>query len=452
MTFESPEPEKKDRQQDDSEGRAEELLERWQVWQGEEPEPEPEPTGWLAGLRQRWVEWRLARRERARRRLEERLAAREFGWRHRYLEWRLEREERARFRREQKAAQAAARLEERANQAALAMERRRRFREKVRYWSSLQWLAGETGVLSRRRTAILFVLAVILVSNITGALLMRARHRRYLVGTLVAVNGVSIRRDVFFDEMFERYGENTLKMLVERELRQQFLRSKGAIATDKQVEERLRIEKTMPDFVKTLQERGIVEADYREALKNTLSEINLLTRGVTATEEEARAFYRMHTDPRNIRAMFYTPPRVQLAVIVTPDEATARKALAELKAGTAFAQVALRYSLHDSAPYGGYVEPFYLGRSYTAMASGLDELGRKLQENQQIGPVKMGPVWWIARCIEKVPARTRPYEEVRHTALLLAKLSKGIQQNQKRLAEEYEEFRKRATIQWFAAR
>lgn len=413
---------------------------------------QPSHPGWFVGLQERWMEWRLERAERARQKREERLAAGATGWRRAWDEWCLERAERARIRREQREAQRQARLEARSIALARTTERAQEFRASVEEAIRFGFWERVREFLARRRLAIVGVLCLMAVSGLVGAWLMRTRHRRYLTGTLVAVNGVSIRRDQFYDELVAKYGEATLKSMVERELRGQFVRAHGAEATNRDVEERFRVEARNRDFFKTLGEMGVSETDYRGSLKRVLGEIKLMTQGVEVTEAEIREFYRKNVDPRNLRAMFYSPPMLTVAVIVTPNEATARQALAALKAGAPFGDVAARYSIHDSAARGGLVPRFALGRSYIAVVTGLDAIVRDLQEGQQVGPVRIGNMWWIVRCLSRTPAITRPYHEVKETAAIFARLAKGMAKNKARLDAEFEKFRRSARIQRFAPR
>lgn len=435
------------------------VTERWEQWleasgqlgtKGKSPKKDPKPVFWC--FAQWWEARRLEREERARRRREEHVAAHSQTWLQAYEEWRLVRSERARIRREEKAAARLAALEARERAHAETAGRIAVTREALRRTLLFGTPSRVMEVLRSRRLAILAVLLSMVISGLAGALLMRARHRRYLTGTMVAVNGVVIRRDEFYDELVERYGQATLKQLVDREIRAQFIRAHGAEATKEQVEQRYRLEANSPEFHAVLADVGVTEWGYRGSLKRVLGEINLLCQGVEVTDDEVRAFYRRNVDPRNMRALFYTPPRVRLAVVASPSESRIRGALAALQAGQPFGAVAARYSIHDSAVHGGLLEPYYIGRSFTNMVTGLDSVARQLDEGEQAGPVRIGNVWWIVRCLERKPAVTRSYDDVKDTAKIFARLAKGIVKNKLRLDREFVEFQRKANIQTFATR
>jgi hypothetical protein len=93
--------------------------------------------------------------------------------------------------------------------------------------------------------------------------------------------------------------------------------------------------------------------------------------------------------------------------------------------------------------------PFAIGRSLTARATGVDAIARRLKAGDQAGPVQAGPLWWVVRCLERTPAQTRTYEEVRATVNVLARAAKGEALHGRRLAEEYATFRRTANIQVF---
>ncbi len=419
------------------------LTDRWKAWQrddGEEPRE--------AQARERQAQAEVRRKETAEEKRARMLARREM----RELA-KAEREERARLRREEREVarmQAATKREIVRDQIAGIVSN-------VRKSAAVMRDEG-IGALVRAAFARRWVVAVSLLilvgaSALAGALVMRARHRSYLTAVLVAVNGKTIRRDHLNDEMHRLYGRQVLDSLVQRELRHQFLEKHGAVASDRQVDERLRLEAQSPEFMPVLQKAGKSEAEYRESLARVLSEFNLISKGVTVTEAEMRRFYTENADPRNVRALFHTPEVVTLAVIGTASRADADQARKALDAGGDWATLARRYSVDDSAQNGGVVAPFAVGRSLAAHAKGLDAVARRLQKGEQVGPVRLaGGLWWLVRCLDKQPALTRPYDEVKETVRILATAAKGEQVNGARVAAEYEAFRKKANIQTFMSR
>lgn len=431
--------------------RLDNVSERWEQWltsSGQVPAEDAEPRTFWRRLvwiwRTRMAGWNSARQSSSvAKRLERQEAREERG---------LERRERARMRREEREAARLAAHEERQVSHAGVARVVSDAKASVAQFRENGPIAALGGLMARKKVLIASVCLLMALSGFCGALLMRARHRRYLTGTLVAVNGVVIKRSELNDELYTRHGAATLQTLVDRELRAQFVRAHKAAATDEQVEARFKLEAQMPDFFATLSGVGASETDYRGSLRRVLGEINLMTKGVDVSEAEVRAFYRRNINPANPRALFFTPPEVTLAVVATPNADIANRALSELKSGRPFGEVAARHSIHETGPRGGVVPPYALGRSFTAAVTGLDAIARGLDEGRQTGPVNRNGVWWIVRCIARKPAVTRKYEDVKETAKLFALVEKGVPKNKQRLDAEFQEFRKKANVQRFAVR
>ncbi len=427
---------------DASKDGARDLTERWKAWQREDEDSSPE-------AQQLEKQARSAQRREA---AAEDRQARAIARREAKQLARVEREERAKRKREERET---ARMRS-------AEEREEVRRKVVGFLADLRRSAAvirDEGIGAliraafRRRWVVAVSLVILmLVSAFAGAMIMRARHRAYLTAVLVAVNGQTIRRDQLNDEMHRAYGAQVLDTLVQRELRRQFLKKHGAVATDKQIDERLRLEARSPEFMPILQKAGKSEAEYREPLARVLGEINLVSKGVTVSEAELRDFYARNVNPQNAGSLFYSPEVVTLAVIAAASKADADAARQALTAGADWASVARRYSVDDTAQNGGLMQPFAVGRSLTAHAKGLDAVARRLEQGQQVGPIRIGGLWWLVRCLEKQAALTRPYDEVKETVRVLALAAKGEKENGPRLAAEYEEFRKKANIQTFLTR
>jgi len=441
------------------EAPVEDIAERWDKWlesSGQMPAESETPRTaigrWIADQRLRFAQWRHVRAERSLMRRGGASPDGSEGRRAEADERMLARRERARIRREEREAARLAAHEAREVSHARAAAAVAGAKEAVALWREHGPLKALAQALVQRRLLLASVFVLMVASGFAGAMFMRARHRRYLTGALVAINGAVIRRSDLNDDLYDRHGAQALNRLIERELRLQFVKAHHALAGDKQVEQRFRLEAQMPTFFATLAEVGTSETDYRGALRRVLSEINLMSQGVKVSEAEVREFYRRNADPRNLRSLFYTPPVVSLAVIVTGQESAARAAMGALKKGAPFGAVARAYSAHDSAGSGGLIPPYAVGRSFTASVSGLDAIASPLQEGEQTGPVRRNGVWWIVRCLNRKPAVTRPYAEVKETAEILARMQKGTAKNGPRLEAEYAEFRKKANIQRFAVR
>ncbi|MBM3495058.1 MAG: hypothetical protein FJX72_12180, partial [Armatimonadetes bacterium] len=260
------------------------LADRWSAWQGGDDETASGDP-------------RAERREHAAEKADEKRARAQAREMEKELA-RAEREERARTRREHKdiaRSQAIVEHDIRVDQVKGLVKDARRslivFHE--------QGVIGVVrAVFGRRWVVVVSLCLLVVLSALTGALVMRARHRRHLTAVLVAINGTTIKRNDLSDELLNVYGRQTLDGLVQRELRRQFLVKHGAVASEKQVSERLQLESGLPDFMPILQRAGKSESEYRKSLARSLSELNLISKAVTLTDAEIREFYERNADPR----------------------------------------------------------------------------------------------------------------------------------------------------------
>ncbi len=158
----------------------------------------------------------------------------------------------------------------------------------------------------------------------------RLYYHRKAQAPLVVVNGVVIRRDSVRHDLERLHGVRLVQRLVSDELVRQFATAKGAWPTEAEVERRFRVERDLPGFQEELVRAGLSEEDYRARLRVRLAHVNLVIKGVEATEADARSFYERNIDPRNPRALFRHPARAQIAVIASSTKEAATKARYEL--------------------------------------------------------------------------------------------------------------------------
>ena len=114
------------------------------------------------------------------------------------------------------------------------------------------------------------------------------------------------------------------------------------------------------------------------------------------------AYYKENTD------RFMDPARIRIREIVLKDDREAEIIGKKLRQGENFSELARQYSIRKwSAEKGGevgYVTPNDLGRwSQTVFA---------LEENQWTGPLKVGEERIFVQCVDKKPARLKPFDLV----------------------------------------
>ena len=204
--------------------------------------------------------------------------------------------------------------------------------------------------------------------------------------------------------------------MVAEEMQLQFAQKQGVLPSDADVDAKLAQAKAQPNFAANLAASRQTEDDLRHSLRVNMAQAAVLTKGVTVTDADVKAFYDKNTDKKNPTSRYYTPDAVQVAVIVTPTQQSANQAVLDLAGGMSFAQAAQKYSKDSSASNGGLLPAILRGRSNLSKIPGLEPQLFNMQVGQQLSAVKIANAYWIIRCVGRAPAapsrstrsRTRP--------------------------------------------
>jgi parvulin-like peptidyl-prolyl isomerase len=147
------------------------------------------------------------------------------------------------------------------------------------------------------------------------------------------------------------------------------------------------------------------------------------------TRSEADDYYRDH------KAKFLEPESARLLQVFVRDSKAAKskadEALAKLKSGTPFFDVAYTYSEDDYRVVGGDYGWVHLGQ----LSPEVEKLVFAAPPKKLVGPVHTSFGWHILRVEEHLPARQLPLEEAR------PKIADSL--HRERLARSREEFLKR---------
>lgn len=152
-------------------------------------------------------------------------------------------------------------------------------------------------------------------------------------------------------------------------------------------------------LVRLATERGLVRPgeERQQAIAHLLSDQER-----AFSDSERRAYYQAHL------ADFQRPERVRLRQILVYDRPAAEQALAELKRGTDFAQVAARFSQDPKAQYGG--DQGLL--SHEDLPPAFADTIFRLAPGEFSGVVQAEYGFQIFKVEEKLPSATLSFEQV----------------------------------------
>jgi peptidyl-prolyl cis-trans isomerase SurA len=171
---------------------------------------------------------------------------------------------------------------------------------------------------------------------------------------------------------------------------------------------------TLEDLETAVEKEGLNYEDFKDQLRRDLLMKEVIGREVGSriqmSREEARKYYEAHKDE------FKSPGMVHLGQVLIsteklkPEEAEKRAnaALAELKAGQRFADVAKKYSDGPSAEQGGDVGFMEEGKLAPDIAAAI----AKLDRNEFSNPIQTKYGYIILKVLDRYSPGVPKFEEV----------------------------------------
>ena len=239
----------------------------------------------------------------------------------------------------------------------------------------------------------------------------------------VAITGAQLDREVdrlipmstyhrsVSDERRQEIAANALENLIVRELQVQDAAARGIKPDRKKVKEQLeQIRDRYPskkEYRAALERSGLTEDELRREVEGLLA-VQALTEKVvigpaTMSDEELEKYYNANQEK------FLMPESAKVRIISTWDEKKAAEAVAKIKAGEPFEDVAARVSEDKYRVVGGEVGWLHRGQ----LIQTLEDAAFASPVNTLIGPLKAEGMWYVLLVEEKKASYQRTFEESR---------------------------------------
>lgn len=161
-------------------------------------------------------------------------------------------------------------------------------------------------------------------------------------GTVATVDGKSISAEEYFDTLHRRFGKDMLSGLLQNAILEKWAEDEKVPVTDKQLEAQIEILKRNGVYEDQVKQVG--EAAINREMRAVQARINLAKKLDPVTKEELEEAYE------NMKPGFVHGPRVQVEVIVNPEESKLKDAKIALDDGREFEDVAAEFG---TSPMGG---------------------------------------------------------------------------------------------------
>jgi foldase protein PrsA len=240
----------------------------------------------------------------------------------------------------------------------------------------------------------------------------------------------------------EPAGQIALESLIAGRLVLQYAEKVGLLPTDPEIESEMTRVRQQPAVAQALERKRITEEFLRYEVRVQRALYNVATINQSISPTEVKAFYDRNP------ALFGTPEQWQLAVIRVSNAQAAEKAQGEIKQGTPFASVAVKYTEDENTRQKGG-DLGFISVSDPGLPNFVREAVQKLKVGEVTPTLQSAgaggrPTFLIVRLLAKREANIRPLEQVQEQARRLALFEKvgGMAGADKKL----EEFRKTAVI------
>jgi foldase protein PrsA len=251
-----------------------------------------------------------------------------------------------------------------------------------------------------------YVIAGLAILNVITLVLLLVKPA-FLEGNKESVAEIgkeTISRQEWLTELEERYGEETLRDLIDQKVVKQMADDYDIQVSDKAVDRELTIYKAM---YSSAGNEPKTEDKWKQQIKYSLLLEELLTKDVKVSEEDMKSYYEQNN------SLFDIPASYHLSQIVVETKKEADAAVKELKEGSSFAAMAMERSIDEfSANQGGDIG--FINEEDELVAPEVVEVAKSLKPEEWTGPVKVENGFAIIYLHEKLEGKKYAFEEVKN--------------------------------------
>jgi foldase protein PrsA len=251
-----------------------------------------------------------------------------------------------------------------------------------------------------------YVIAGLAMLNVITLVLLLVKPA-FLEGNKESVAEIgreTISRQEWLTELEERYGEETLRDLIDQEVVKQMADDYDIKVSDKAVDRELTIYKAV---YSSAGNGPKTEDKWKQQIKYSLLLEELLTKDVKVSEEDMKAYYEQNN------SLFDIPASYHLSQIVVETKKEADSAVKELKEGSSFAAMAMERSTDEfSANQGGDIG--FINEEDELVAPQVVEAAKSLKPEEWTGPVKVENGYAIIYLHERLEGKKYAFEEVKN--------------------------------------
>lgn len=222
---------------------------------------------------------------------------------------------------------------------------------------------------------------------------------------VVATVGKSnITRQEWLNELELRYGKDVLKDMIDQKVIKEMATKYNIKVSEQDVDREFRILQTT--YSSPSENKNTTENKWKEQIRNSLLQEEILTRDVKVSEKEMMAYFEENKD------LFTIPDAYHLSHIIVKSSDEAKKALKELSQGSSFSTLAMERSIEEfSANEGGDIG--YLMEGEERYPSEYLDTAKKLKKGAWSDPIKVEQGYAIIKLEGKIKDKKYSYDDVK---------------------------------------
>lgn len=213
-----------------------------------------------------------------------------------------------------------------------------------------------------------------------------------------------ITRQEWLNELESRYGKDVLKDMIDQKVIKEMAAKYNIKVSEKDVDREYRILKIT--YSSPSENKVTTEENWKEHIRNSLLQEEILTRDVKVSEKEMKAYFDKN------KKLFNIPDAFHLSHIIVKSSDDADRAIKELSQGSSFSALAMEMSIEEfSANEGGDIG--YLIAGEGRYPSEYLDTAKKLKKGAWSDPIKVEQGYAIVKLEGKINGKKYSYEDVK---------------------------------------
>jgi foldase protein PrsA len=243
-----------------------------------------------------------------------------------------------------------------------------------------------------------------------------------------------ITRQEWLNELESRYGKDVLRDMIDQKVIKEMAAKYKIKVSEDDVEREYRILQTT--YSSPSENKKTTEKKWKEHIRNSLIQEEILTRDVKVSEKEMKAYFEENKE------LFTIPTAYHLSHIIVKSSNEAEKAIKELSQGSSFSALAMEKSIEEfSANEGGDIG--YIMEGEERYPSEYLKAAKKLKKGGLSEPIKVEQGYAIVKLEGKIEEQKYTFKDVKQ------QIRREIALEQMKTSASAATFWEETKVEWF---